>query len=86
MQYRKLHNKRMDSWKREGRLLSERATAIEKELHTRLLFTKTGLLEAVQLEKEINVMTERRREVINDMALKLREVKVRNERERERVK
>ncbi len=81
MQYEKPRSYRMDSWKREGRLLSRRAAAIEKELYTSLLCTKTGLLEAAQLEQELNTSTERSKEVaVNEMIFKLSEVKVGDER------
>ncbi len=72
----------MDSWKREGRLLNRRAAAIQKELCASLLLCKkTGLLEAVQLEQELNTSVERSREVaVNKMILKLSEVKVCDER------
>ncbi len=81
MQYETLHNcRRMESWKREGRLLSKIAAAIEKEIQARLSFAKTNLHVDVQLEQEINTSTERRREAVNEMTLKLSDVKVGDER------
>ncbi len=75
MQYETLHNcRRMESWKRERNLLSKRAAAIEKEIQ------KTNLHVGVQLEQEINISTERRGEAVNEMTLKLSDVKVGDER------
>ncbi len=81
VQYETLPNcRRMESWKREGKLLSTRAAAIEKDIQVRLTRTKTSLHVAVQLEQEINASNKRRRETINEMALKLSGVKVGDER------